>query len=160
MERTHVREPRPSTWLSATIFVSCAVPAILAYHRKDRASRGHWQRSCNLSRHPRNLRGEVEGNMKSQERIRMQMVIVGLGAALLMAGSARAQQDMDPTYFDINPGTPAISKAAAVRVAQSAPAATQNGSTQSALKLAVSREATLEAGVARMAIVDAGIALI
>src|SRR5260221_3404725 len=119
MERTHVREPRPSTWLSATIFVSCAVPAILAYHRKDRASRGHWQRSCNLSRHPRNLRGEVEGNMKSQERIRMQMVIVGLGAALLMAGSARAQQDMDPTYFDINPGTPAVQKAAVLGGAES-----------------------------------------
>src|SRR5258707_6428937 len=119
MERTHVREPRPSTWLSATIFVSCAVPAILAYHRKDRASRGHWQRSCNLSRHPRNLRGEVEGNMKSQKRIRIQMVLVGLGAALLMAGSARAQQDMDPTYFDINPGTPAVQKAAVVRSAQS-----------------------------------------
>src|SRR5258708_11900350 len=118
MERTHVREPRPSTWLSATIFVSCAVPAILAYHRKDRASRGHWQRSCNLSRHPRNLRGEVEGNMKSQKRIRIQMVLVGLGAALLMAGSARAQQDMDPTYFDIHPGTPAAQKTAVVRRAE------------------------------------------
>src|SRR5260370_14128774 len=117
MERTHVREPRPSTWLSATIFVSCAVPAIVAYPRKDRASRGHWQRSCNLSRHPRNLRGEVEGNMKSQKRIRIQMVLVGLGAALLMAGSARAQQDMDPTYFDIHPGTPAAQKTAGTAVA-------------------------------------------
>jgi hypothetical protein len=103
---------------------------------------------------------EVEGHMELQKRIRMQMVMVGLGAALLMAGSARAQQDMDPTYFDINPGTPAASKAAALRVAQGAPAATPNGSTQSALKLAVSKEATLEAGVARMAIVDACIALI
>ena len=103
---------------------------------------------------------EVEGNMELQKKIRMQLMMAGFGAALLMAGSARAQQDMDPTYFDVNPGTPAISKAAPVRVAQSAPAATQNGSTQTALKLAVSREATLEAGVARMAIVDAGIALI
>jgi hypothetical protein len=102
---------------------------------------------------------EVEGNMELQKKIRMQMVMVGLGAALLMAGSARAQQDMDPTYFDIKPGTPAASKAVAVRVAQSAPASTQNAS-QGALKLAVSKEATLEAGVARMAIVDAGIALI
>src|SRR5260370_34288293 len=115
MERTHVREPRPSTWLSATIFVSCAVPAILAYHRKDRASRGHWQRSCNLSRHPRNLRGEVEGNMKSQKRIRIQMVLVGLGAALLMAGSARAKEGMDTTYFAITPGTPAVQKMAVCR---------------------------------------------
>jgi hypothetical protein len=103
---------------------------------------------------------EVEDHMEPQKKIRMHMMIVGLGAALLMAGSARAQQDVDPTSFDINPGTRAISKAAAVRVAQSAPAAIQNGSTQSALKLAVSKEGTLEAGVARMAIVDAGIALI
>jgi len=123
-------------------------------------SRRSWQPACNSSEHLTNLKAEVEGNMEFQKKIRMQLMMAGFGAALLMAGSARAQQDMDPTYFDINPGTPAISKAAAVRVAQSAPAATQNGSTQSALKLAVSREATLEAGVARMAIVDAGIALI
>src|SRR5260221_9147216 len=127
MERTHVREPRPSTWLSASIFVSCAVPAILACHRKDRASRGHWQRSCNLSRHPRNLRGEVEGNMKSQKRIRIQMVLVGLGAALLMAGSARAQQDMDPTYFDIHPGTPAAQKTAGPGGAQKYNSAKRGG---------------------------------
>jgi hypothetical protein len=67
---------------------------------------------------------------------------------------------MDPTYFEVNPGTPAVSKTAWVRVAQSEPAATQNASTQSALKLAVSKEATLEAGVARMAIVDAGVVLV
>ena len=53
--------------------------------------------------------------MKFQNKIRMQMIMVGLGAALLMAGSARAQQDMDPTYFDVNPGTPAASKVVAVR---------------------------------------------
>ena len=98
--------------------------------------------------------------MELQKKIRMQLMMAGFGAALLMAGSARAQQDMDPTYFDIKPGTPAISKGAPVRVAQSIPAATQNASTQTALKLAVSKEATLEAGVARMAIVDAGIAFI
>jgi hypothetical protein len=97
--------------------------------------------------------------MELQKKIRMQVVMVGLGAALLMAGSARAQQDMDPTYFDVNPGTPAVSKAAIVRQAQSLPAANQNGSTQGALTLAVSKEATLEAGVARMAIVDAGVAV-
>src|SRR5260221_2772761 len=161
MESTHVREPRPSTWLSATMFVSCAVPAILAYHRKDRASRGHWQRSCNLSRHPRNLRGEVEGNMKSQKRIRIQMVLVGLGAALLMAGSARAQQDMDPTYFDIKPGTPAVQKAAVVRSAQSyIPARTGGKDAASALAGASGEDADLETGVTRVGVIDVGIALI
>jgi hypothetical protein len=98
--------------------------------------------------------------MKLQNKIRMQMMMVGLGAALLMTGSARAQQDMDPTYFDVNPGTPAVSKAAVIRVAQSSPAANENGSTESALTLAVSEEATLEGGVARMAIVDAGVVLV
>ena len=98
--------------------------------------------------------------MELQKKIRMQMMMVGLGAGLLLVGSARAQQDMDPTYFDVEPGSPAVSKAAAIRVAQSSRAANENGSTQSALTLAVSKEATLEAGVARMAIVDAGVALI
>jgi hypothetical protein len=98
--------------------------------------------------------------MELQKKIQMQVVMVGLGAALLMAGSTRAQQDMDPTYFDVNPGTPAVSKAAVIRVAQSSPAANENGSTQSALTLAVSEESTLEGGVARMAIVDAGIVLV
>jgi hypothetical protein len=90
----------------------------------------------------------------------MQMLVVGLGTALLMAGSARAQQDMDPTYFDVNPGTPAVGKVAAVRTAQSTPVATENGSGQNTVMLASSNETTLEAGVARMAIVDVGAALI
>lgn len=98
--------------------------------------------------------------MKFQTKIRTQMLMVGLGAAFLMAGSARAQQDMDPTYFGINPGTQAASKAEVVRVAQSSPRAPENASAQNALMLASSKEATLEAGVARMAIVDTGVALI
>jgi hypothetical protein len=102
----------------------------------------------------------VEANVNFQQRIRMQTMIVGLGIALSMAGTARAQQDMDPTYFDINPGTPAVSKGPAVRVAHSSQAANDNGQAESALALATSNDATLEAGVMRMAIVDAGIALI
>jgi len=98
--------------------------------------------------------------MKFQNQIRMQMVMVGLGAALLMAGSARAQQDMDPTYFDVNPGTPAVSKAVAVRAAQGLQAARENASAESTLALANRSDVTLEAGVTRMAIVDAGVALI
>jgi hypothetical protein len=98
--------------------------------------------------------------MNFQKRIRMQMIMAGLGAALFMAGSARAQQDMDPTYFDINPGKPAVSKAAVVRVAHTSQAAKENGQAESALTLASSNDATLEAGVMRMAIVDAGVALI
>ena len=98
--------------------------------------------------------------MKFQNKIRMQLMMVGLGAALCMAGPVRAQQDMDPTYFDINPGTPAAKKAATVRVAHSSPATKENGSTESALALASRNDETLEAGVMRMAILGAGLALI
>jgi hypothetical protein len=98
--------------------------------------------------------------MKFQTKIRMQMVMLGLGAALLMAGSARAQQDMDPTYFDAKPGTPAVSKVVTVRAAQSSQTAKENASAESTLALANRSDVTLEAGVTRMAIVDVGVALI
>ncbi|HLZ90558.1 MAG TPA: hypothetical protein VKQ28_02495 [Candidatus Acidoferrum sp.] len=97
--------------------------------------------------------------MRFQKRIRMQ-VIVGLGAALLTAGAARAQQDMDPTYFDVNPGTPAATQ---VATASSTPGAlTANVSEQdaSAPVLAGSSDATLDASVTRIAFVDAGVAVI
>lgn len=97
--------------------------------------------------------------MKPQNKIRMQMVILSLGTALLTAGSARAQQDMDPTYFDVKPGTPAVSKIIVVK-AQSSQATKQSASAESALALANRQDATLEAGVTRVAIVDSGIALI
>jgi hypothetical protein len=98
--------------------------------------------------------------MKFQNKIRMQMVMLGLVAALLMAGSARAQQDMDPTYFDAKPGTPAVSKVVTVRAAQSSQTAKENASAESTLALANRSDVTLEAGVTRMAIVDVGVALI
>ncbi len=98
--------------------------------------------------------------MKLQNKIRMHMVMLGLGTALLMAGSARAQQDMDPTYFDVNPGTPAVSKVVTVRAAQSSQAARENASAEGTLALANGSDATLEAGVTRMAIVDAGVGVI
>jgi hypothetical protein len=98
--------------------------------------------------------------MEFQTKIRMQLVMVGLGAALLMAGSARAQQDVDPTYFDVNPGTPAVSKVVPVQTGQSPTPAAESSFAQSELALASSKEETLEAGVARMAIVDTGIVML
>jgi hypothetical protein len=102
----------------------------------------------------------MEGDMKFQNKIRMQMVMLGLGAALLMAGSARAQQDMDPTYFDVKPGTPAVSKAVVVRTAQNLQAAKENVSAESTLALANRSDVTLETSVTRIAVVDSGVALI
>src|SRR5260370_8461050 len=93
--------------------------------------------------------GDAEGNMKFQKRICMQMMMVGLGGALL-AGSAYAQQDMDPTYFDIKPGTPAVSKAIVRQAAQSPAALKENNAAQSPLPLASTDDATLEADVMRL----------
>ena len=98
--------------------------------------------------------------MKFQNKIQMQMLMIGLGAALLMAGSARAQQDMDPTYFDVNPGTSAVGKVVTVRAMHGSQAAKENTSAESTLALANRSDVTLETGVTRMAIVDAGVALI
>ena len=98
--------------------------------------------------------------MNFQTRIQMQ-VLVGLGAALLMAGTVRAQQDMDPTCFDVNPGTAAASKVVTVKNIQGAgPAVRGNEQSQNTVALASSNEGTLEAGVARIAVVDAGIGVI
>ena len=98
--------------------------------------------------------------MKSQNKIRTGLAVLGLGAALLFAGTARAQQEVDPTYFDINPGTPSV-KAEPVRWAQQAPA-TQPKSldTQSAMSIATGKDATLEAGLARVLVIDIALALI
>jgi hypothetical protein len=96
--------------------------------------------------------------MKIQNKIRIQM-LVGLGAALLMAGSVRAQQDMDPTYFDVNPGAPAVHENAAVRTAQNVQPAGENAGAQDVAAV-VSGDSTLESVMTRIAIVDAGVALI
>jgi hypothetical protein len=95
--------------------------------------------------------------MKFQTKIRMQLIMVGLGAALLMAGSARAQQDMDPTYFDVNPGAPAVSQDVAVRTAQNTQAALENAQGQA---VAASGDSTLESVMTQIAIVDTSIAVI
>lgn len=98
--------------------------------------------------------------MKSQNKVRMSMMLMGLGAAFLLAGSTRAQQEVDPTYFDIKPGTPAT-QAAPVRSAQQAPVAVQKShDTESALSIATGRDATLEAGLTRVAVIDVALSLI
>lgn len=45
--------------------------------------------------------------MKFHKMIRAQILLTGLAGALLLVNSAQAQQDMDPTFFDDTPGTPA-----------------------------------------------------
>lgn len=60
--------------------------------------------------------------MKFQKMIRVQMMLMGLAGALLLANSAHAQQDVDPTFFDDTPGTPQAQQAAVVPAGQEPPA--------------------------------------
>jgi hypothetical protein len=57
--------------------------------------------------------------MRLQRIVRMQAMLIGLGAALFLASSAYAQQDMDPTDFPVNPGTPKMERHVDLRAAQS-----------------------------------------
>jgi hypothetical protein len=61
--------------------------------------------------------------MKVQEIIRGSVVVMGLGIALFFASPVRAQQDVSPDTFDINPGTPTE---VAVAAPVAAPSAVQN----------------------------------
>lgn len=56
--------------------------------------------------------------MKFQKMIRMQLLMAGFGAMLLLPGFARAQQDVDPTIFDVNPTALERNTAAPVQTAQ------------------------------------------
>jgi len=96
--------------------------------------------------------------MQIQKRIRIKM-LTGLGAALLMAGSVRAQQDMDPTYFDVNPGRPTVNEDAVMRAALHEQARFENAAAQDKAAV-VSGDSTLDSAMTRIAIVDVGVALV
>jgi hypothetical protein len=99
--------------------------------------------------------------MKFRKIVRMQVILVGLGAVLLLAGSAHAQQDMDPTSFDVNPATPRVAKVATARTAQGPSAATKANSTDTVGEsLWSGQETTQEADLARLTIVDATLVVI
>jgi len=91
----------------------------------------------------------------------MQVLLMGLGAALLLAISARAQQDMDPTAFDVNPGTPRVTRIAAGHAAQNFATAKKTDSAVSASEsLWSGQETKQEADLARLAMVDATMVVI
>jgi hypothetical protein len=95
------------------------------------------------------------GSMKLQNIVRM--ALMGLGAALLLAGSAYAQQDMDPTDFPINPGTPVVERAAVPPVAQ---AVAKSEDAKTAVPTTLWSESTQESDFARMMVVDGTMLLI
>jgi hypothetical protein len=93
--------------------------------------------------------------MKFQKMIRMQMVLVGLGAALVLGSSAYAQQEMDPTTFDVNPGTPHMVSGGVARTAQSAaPASKANSAAVDSAALWNGEATEQEADLARLTLVD------
>jgi hypothetical protein len=99
--------------------------------------------------------------MEFRKMIRMQVMLMGLGAALLLASSAHAQQDMDPTAFDVNPGTPRIAKVAAGYTAQSSATAKKTDSAASTSEsLWSGQETKQEADLARLTMVDATMVVI
>ena len=97
--------------------------------------------------------------MKFQKMIRMQVMLTGLGAALLLASSAHAQQDMDPTDFPVNPGTQQSVK---VNVARTMPAAAKEVSSEAMVPVSLwsNQDTRQEADLNRMAIVDGTMAVI
>src|SRR5215831_15635368 len=78
--------------------------------------------------------------MKFEKMIRAQGILIALGAALLLASAARAQQEVEPTTFEVAPGVPGKASAkqsaesrgaqnsqAAEQTSAAVPAATQSG---------------------------------
>jgi hypothetical protein len=103
---------------------------------------------------------ESEGSMKFQKMIRMQVMLMGLGAALLLASSAHAQQDMDPTDFPVNPGTPQSAKVAVARTAPAAAAKEVDSNAMVSASLWSNQDTKQEADLNRLAIVDATMVVI
>jgi hypothetical protein len=92
--------------------------------------------------------------MNFQKRTRLQVLLMGLGAALLLASSAHAQQDTNPTDFPVNPGTPQI-KVAVARTAPAAAAAKEvNSDAPVPVSLWSNQDTKQEADLTRLAIVD------
>ena len=98
--------------------------------------------------------------MKLQNVVRTQMMLMGLAGALLLAGSAYAQQDMDPTDFPINPGTVQVERHATQQTAQATAPAKQVQAEGMVPALFTSPSTQQESDFSRLVIVDAGMIVI
>ena len=94
--------------------------------------------------------------MKIQKAFQMRaMWLAALGAALVLATPARAQQDMDPTYFDANPGTPYANHQAPIRTARDFNVAEeQKMLAQTTAGVPETTNGTLESGLLRITVAD------
>jgi hypothetical protein len=97
--------------------------------------------------------------MKFRTTISMQMILMGLAAALLFASSAYAQQEMDPATFPDGPNVEPFRQPAAVTVNNATTTDQANAATaqQATSKEAASdkRAATQEASIAKWTSADA-----
>jgi hypothetical protein len=96
------------------------------------------------------------GVMKFRRVIRIQLVLMALGAVLLVASPAHAQQDMAPTDFDVNPGVPHIDAKAVAQTARVSAASKPADSEASIPASLWSGQASQEeTDLARLTVVDA-----
>lgn len=91
--------------------------------------------------------------MKFQKIVRLPGILIGLGAALLLASSARAQQEVEPTTFEIVPGEGAGQKTAAGRAAHISEAAKKMAA-KSAEQAAAQNAGTPEARITQLTASD------
>jgi hypothetical protein len=92
--------------------------------------------------------------MKVQKMIRMQMMLVGLGATLALGGSAYAQQEVNPTTFDVNPGTPHAVSAVTQAAQSPAQANTAKSAPAFSASLWSSENTKQETDLARLLVID------
>lgn len=77
--------------------------------------------------------------MNYRNFIRVQLALVAFGVALVLASPVRAQQETDPTTFDVNPRTPQL----VVASAQTQAAVIPSGNVQlAAIQHATEQQAT------------------
>src|ERR1700730_9042293 len=95
--------------------------------------------------------------MNFQKMTRLQVLLMGLGAALLLASSAHAQQDTNPTDFPVNPGTPQI-KVAVARTAPAAAAAKEvNSDAPVSVSLWSNQDTKQEADLTRLGVAEGAV---
>jgi hypothetical protein len=99
--------------------------------------------------------------MKIQKAFQIRaMWLVGLSAALLLAAPTRAQQEMDPTTFDINPGTSPKQQVSVRTAREFNVAQTQEMLAQSATALPDSSNAVIDASLVRITATDVAVVVI
>jgi len=98
--------------------------------------------------------------MKFQTIVRAQLMLMGLGAALLLASSARAQQDMDPSDFPVTPGTVKVERQAVERTASAVAPSKQAGAEAAAQAALFAPSTQEESDFSRLVIMDAGMVVI